>query len=75
MKNYTNIHTEERMYIMSEKELKQERVKAVKRYKELKKRRMKRFFRWLFIGILKVTAVSIAWLAVITMFICSIPPR
>lgn len=75
MKNYTNKYSQERMYIMSEEELREQRKDAVKRYKEMKKRKRKRVAKRIAIGLMKVTLVILAELAVITMFICAIPPR
>ena len=74
MKNYTNIHSNERMYIMSETELREVRKKAIIKHKERQRRMIKRFIRWAFIGLLKVLGVFVIAIAVFLFFWCQIPP-
>lgn len=74
MKNYTNIHSNETMYIMSETELREVKQKAVERHKERKRRARRRFIRWILIGLLKVLGVWAIALAIFLFFWCQIPP-
>lgn len=82
MKNYTNKYSQERMYIMSENELREYRKETIRKYKAMKKRKFKRALQEIkrmlikfAIGAFKMSLVLFVELVVIAIFICSIPPR
>lgn len=82
MRNYTNKYSQEKMYIMSENELREYRKDTIRKYKAMKKRKfrnalkeIKRMLIRFAIGAFKMSLVLLAELIVIIIFICSIPPR
>lgn len=74
MKTYTNLYSNEKMYILSEKELKQREERAIKKRKQYNKRLFKRVVAWLFLWAFKISVVVVLTLVVMLYFWCQIPP-